>query len=616
MPRGVSLGGGEVVEQGVIFTGDVSDVLAKMDQMAAASSRATQAVTSGWAAAAKSIQSSQMVSQLETVSALFIQVGGSVSRAASLITSSIRPVATVGSVLQSVGGSAGFAAAGIAGLVGTAAAAAGGAAFLASAASSAVDELEKLHQEVDPAARAQIVAYRAAHRDLTVALDKLKVAVGSGLAEDIGTIVEAAAGGVASFTRWYQSTEGARNALAGLRDEVSNFVSFGLFGQVTQGLDDLAGAAEDAKVSVDGLTSADIFGGSAKEQAALRAHELANQAKAARESAQEMAKLRQADQQLVQEQAARIAATSQLDDITARLNRTLLGDKEQILSDYDEQIDRIVTLGEKSHDLDAANAAAAAAEQARDRKLHDLAVQHQRDIEAATRAWDDLITTTQRSAEDATTAIKGMLREMSRESSEAQLQLGTDAAQTTAGILGNLATVQGGIVDSYEARRQAGETFSQAEAAAGNAAIERQKYLSLAQAGISATLAGIGTYTALVAELVPPPAAAIAGGLVTAASYAAAASGIRAGTPAFFTYPAPSDTSYNGGGLVDTNGDGSGDTPGAIAGKGGSVQRPGGGDVGSGSTSRSSRGSSVARGQRITVTVEGRTGKSRRGGPR
>lgn len=615
MPRGVSLGGGDVVEQGVIFTGDVSDVLAKMDQMAAASSRATQAVTSGWAAAAKSIQSSQVVSQLETVSALFIQVGGSVSRAASLITSSIRPVATVGSVLQSVGGSAGFAAAGVAGLVGTTAAAAGGAALLASAASSAVAELEKMHQEVDPAARAQIVAYRAAHQDLTIALDKLKVAVGSGLAEDIATIVEAAAGGVASFTRWYQSTEGARNALAGLRDEVANFTSFGLFSAVTDGIDDMAAAAEDAKVSVDGLSSADIFGGSAKDQAALRAHELQNQAKAAREAAQAMAQLRQEDQQLVQEQAARIAATNQLDDVTARLNRTMLGDREQILADYDEQIEKIVQLGEKSRDLDAANAAAAAAEQARDRKLHDLSVQHTRDIVASTRAWQDLITTTERSAEDATTAIKGMLREMARESSAAQLQLGQDAAQTAAGVLGNLATVTGGIVDSYEARRQAGETFSQAEAAAGNRALQQQKYLSLAQAGISATLAGIGTYTALVAELVPPPAAAIAAGIVTASSYAAAASGINAGTPAFFTYPAPPGTSYNGG-MVDTNGDGSADTPGAIAAKGGSVQRPGGGDVGSGASSRTGRGSSLPRGQRVTVVVDGRTGKQRRGGPR
>mgnify|MGYP001361141796 CR=1 FL=1 len=174
----------------VTVTGDVTQVTAAFKEVEKKAKDTGKAVEGSFAKAAKSIQQNQMVSQLETISALFIQMGGNVSRVASVTTSLIRPVATVGAVL----GTAGGAAAAAAGSFAVFAAAAG---ILVVATKSIVNgavaaraELEALgHADaVTAAQRAELDAYVLSTQALTVALDRAKVAAGSGLASSLITL--------------------------------------------------------------------------------------------------------------------------------------------------------------------------------------------------------------------------------------------------------------------------------------------------------------------------------------------------------------------------------------------------------------------------------------------
>jgi hypothetical protein len=90
----------EIVGQGVVeYDADTSKHDAALAASAAKAKRAGEVAASGFAgkfeAAGKAVQQSQLISQLETIGSLGIQVGGSVSRLSSMFTSLVRPVAIV-----------------------------------------------------------------------------------------------------------------------------------------------------------------------------------------------------------------------------------------------------------------------------------------------------------------------------------------------------------------------------------------------------------------------------------------------------------------------------------------------------------------------------------------
>ena len=74
----------------------------KLDNVDKASNKAGQGVSKGSKSLnelARELNNNQLISQAETISALFIQMGGNVSRVASVLTSLIRPLALVGTAL-------------------------------------------------------------------------------------------------------------------------------------------------------------------------------------------------------------------------------------------------------------------------------------------------------------------------------------------------------------------------------------------------------------------------------------------------------------------------------------------------------------------------------------
>lgn len=141
------------------------------------------------AAAGKSLNQNDMVSQLETVSALFIQVGGNVSRVASLTTSLIRPVAILGTVFGASTLAVGGFAAAVASLPGVYYKLG---ASLAEAAIGAEERLTKLGKaaEIPPDAIKAAAEYKAANQDLQVAIDRLTVSLGDGFVPAMTQAVE------------------------------------------------------------------------------------------------------------------------------------------------------------------------------------------------------------------------------------------------------------------------------------------------------------------------------------------------------------------------------------------------------------------------------------------
>lgn len=136
--------------------------------------------------AARSVMQNQLVSQVETVGSLFIQLGGNVSRVASIFTSVVRPAAIMNAVLgESAGGLALVAVEAVA-AVAVLGAVVYGFASLGSSASAAREELEKFGIGVSKEAQDDLNAYKIGADALTIAIDKLKVAAGSDFAEKIG----------------------------------------------------------------------------------------------------------------------------------------------------------------------------------------------------------------------------------------------------------------------------------------------------------------------------------------------------------------------------------------------------------------------------------------------
>lgn len=113
---------GEIIGQGDIAIGaNTAEFDKAMQEIPRKAGRAQEEAgkktESAWAKAAKSIQRSSLVSEMETIAAIGIQAGGTVSQVASVVTSLIRPVAIATQVLGPMGlaiGGAGLAATGTA----------------------------------------------------------------------------------------------------------------------------------------------------------------------------------------------------------------------------------------------------------------------------------------------------------------------------------------------------------------------------------------------------------------------------------------------------------------------------------------------------------------------
>lgn len=165
------------------------------EKAAEAAAKATKKIPSGFAEAAKALNQNQMVSQLETITALGIQAGGAVSQLASVTTSLIRPVALLGTVM----GPSAPLVLGLLALPAAGLAAIGMLRGLANAGLEAAERLEEMGHKISPEQRAAYDEYAQSTDRLSIAMDKLKVALGADIADALADVAELTAVMVENF---------------------------------------------------------------------------------------------------------------------------------------------------------------------------------------------------------------------------------------------------------------------------------------------------------------------------------------------------------------------------------------------------------------------------------
>ena|GEM_PF-5690976 len=467
---------------------------------AKAAETAAKGIGGAFAAAAKSIQSNQLISQLETVSSLFIQVGGSVSRAASLVTSSIRPVATASTLLNALGGEALTAAAGF-GILGAGVlqlaelglvvkTLGGYSVELADAAEESAESLRKQGFWVGPEAQAQLDRYTEATRQLGFAFDELKVQAGAPVASELGVITKTLA-------------DNARGAI----DTATN-------------LSHLGDRIIDRVAPPIGLLRDGLRWGESSLY-----HALTDTTRATLDQDVANEKLRQSFQEFgpfldnVKGGAPKpvaVAAPTKADEDAARARAAILA---QVGAEQ-AQIDQIVGLSWLHLDATHEKYTVDAAQDEHDLTLEILGNNAKR------KASDDALAR----------AKRAQIRQI------AELE-----AQSVANTAGNFASLASSVADSYQARIDAGEHLSRKEAQAANAALQEAEALQIAQAGITAAVTFSSGLASLQLMGVPPPVAiplAVAEG---ASSFAATVAGIRAHRPASFSWRGDTSAAGNPG---------------------------------------------------------------------
>lgn len=181
---------------------------------AAESLAAKQASMGTFGGKARALQQNPIVSELETVASMFTQVGGAASQAGILVSSAIRPVALLGTAV----GATGLAAAAFPVAAGAAAL---GAKKMADSAVEARDRLKEMGIAVDQSSSDKLAVYTRANRDLGIAIDQVKVAMGDDIAEELAVFTRIVASGVDDLYRWGQAASEAA-------DTATDWISFGI----------------------------------------------------------------------------------------------------------------------------------------------------------------------------------------------------------------------------------------------------------------------------------------------------------------------------------------------------------------------------------------------------
>jgi hypothetical protein len=549
---------GEVIGTGeIVITADTSAATTAISATQTAATTASSGIIARFAEASKGVQRSGLVSEAETISAMFIQLGGSVSQVASIATSAIRPLATL------------TAAMGPAGLAGAAALLAGPAALGASVyalrtlgegAVSAAAELRDLGYSIGPEATAQLDQYEYGTSQLSQAMDELAVAVGSGAAETLGDLAEIVATGVRSLTDAYEATATLRAELQLVGEAAGTVATLGLY-QLAAALWDEALAAGDAAEATglyanawgaveNDAKQAEIEG--ARQNALARKAEAAETAAAAAAAREMAAAMREAE--AAEREAAKASAATR-----AEMMAWLDTSAEQEA----QARDATAALWEMRYAMMAGHGAVAeSAEQATD------AIE---EVGAAARA-----------------------REVTAWASTVSL------AADAAGRLTDL------WVGSYEDRIAAGEELTAEEARQYRTGLAAGKVAAIAAAGAQATVAGVGVIASLSPYL--GPAAVPVGVAIGAGLFAASAAAIAAERPMDYSVSSAGTTPAEQGAQRDALG--IDDTPSQ-----GEITPSGGGKPGAdpGVTSRSGGGMTLTLDPRLRAlrVVTERAGKRR-----
>lgn len=384
---------------------DVTKAIQASVKAAAAAEKSGATAARGWAAAAQAIQQNQLVSEMETVLSLGIQVGGTFSRIAAVATSMVRPVALAATVIGPVG------------LGLAAAAAAGPVAILAlkgfaDRANEARGRLEKLNLEVNKADARNLKIYERATTDLGIAVDRLTVAMGAELAPAFATVAASLAALVRDYTNVIRATVEFRGQIQTATRAVVALGSVGL-SEAALAIVNYGARANEAEQYTKTLTKAVEELEEASRKAAAENMELvANQDE--REGARQQ---RMADERARKAQAARDKrlreleairqANLRLEQIERAVSAKAVEDEKKIQAEYDERVAGINEIARAGADADRVSSALAAAESARQRQLAALEIKR---AEEAKRAAEEREAAEQKYQQSLDNTARGLAR--------------------------------------------------------------------------------------------------------------------------------------------------------------------------------------------------------------
>lgn len=175
----------KAIEKAAKATADAAAKSAK--DAAEKASQAAKKTGKSWNDIAKNMQSNQAISDMEQLGAMFIMVGGGVSKMAMLFTSAVRPVAMLSEVLKANFGPQAPIVLGLAALPLLGVAVVGMFKSLSDGALEAAERLDKLGRaaEIPVEARRAMRDYQIATQELGVTMDKLAVSIGTAVMPEV-----------------------------------------------------------------------------------------------------------------------------------------------------------------------------------------------------------------------------------------------------------------------------------------------------------------------------------------------------------------------------------------------------------------------------------------------
>lgn len=466
----------DVVGEGVIdIVADTSGFDASMGTVTKKADTTGKAVSGGFAAAFGKVSGA--------AGAMSGVVGGAFGQIGSLANSAIKPIAEVAVGFGAIGGAvAGIAAGAVA--FGAVAAAAKG---LADSAVGARDRLEEIGMEVGGAAARDLDSYAAATRDLGIALDEVRVVLGSDIAGELAIVARVVASNVGP------ALENARAASHAF-GQALNFVSLGAkpVAEILGGIlyDDLTKNTRAASEAAGAMREYTTALAEASAAAAKLNNDMEKQAQADEILGRTEARRQEAE-------AIRLAGVAERESMeeTAAIREELLGRLE---------------------DLDAQEMASSAA-------VRDQLLANNQTVLDARAAYHNAYLA-QLQAEGVAIATR---QEEERAASEAIQSYWLDLTASSVNLFGAIAD---SVADSYARRTSAGDQMTEKDKQQARAAFEVSQVFALGQAAIQAAIVAIG----VTAQMAPysGPFAPVIGASIGAASYAAA-------TVAIESAPAP-----------------------------------------------------------------------------
>lgn len=488
---------------------DLEKTYDKLNQQIVNKSKDTaKKVGKSWNDIGKSMQSNQMISDMEQIGSMFTLLGGNVSKMSMLFVSGVRPVAMLNEVLKQAFGPAAPAILGVAALPAVAAGAVMAIKGLADAGLEARDHLQEMGYQFAPDKTDALASYEHAIKQLDVTMSKLKMTIGEEVAPSIDRLVT-------SLDILINTGNNVEAALRSMGQDGRNLADI---------LDYLGEASSDALYWLGVLST----GGSLylRDLAKGGLNEATDKTIAMREEAY---KLAEAQKKASQEASAHASALKDNKEWAEKAADAYVALGMMMPKD-EEAAEERERLRKETEALARAERDAALATQhyvdAFDRWLDELEeadalMEKQR--EAGIEAYTDSFDRSVGIVDAAAAAYRSLNRELAGvgEAFEALAAKQIGMRDAFIGIAND--TMNAGmditstIIAGYEQRAAAGEKLSEKEKKAAMTAFHVQQGLAIASAQLAAIQAAATTVAQLTAVAVPFPLALVAGVAAAAA---------------------------------------------------------------------------------------------------